>query len=434
MRAAERLVVLVVGIGPAVGYTEITQANIRREILNIYGAFPWSCADPSWTNFTQFCTSTPSTSSATYGPISEWNTASISNFNSIFASSEPGRLCAINVDVSKWNTASVTSMNYFTQGANAFNADVSEWNVASVKDFSNAFTGQWGQGEACTTCPLAHLFNVNIGKWNVASATNMQYMFYHYSEPNMFNQNIGSWNVARVVSFEFMFACLNGYTCNAPKSAPSGQACPMCSNPTQCFNRDIASWNTASVTSLSGIFGSNKIFNQDISKWDVSRVTAGYSLYYGTETSDIDAATKQKIYCAWGTAFRTQNPSWGSPSVCFAATSFLPLNTQVSGGSTLTIFGSAFGGSGAVDMTPSAYVSGQACTTTSWTTATWLVCAAQAPLLAAGALVPPLSQFLAVPTRIALCRCRPRGLGQGRHVHHEPRLLIRRYFAPCVRH
>jgi hypothetical protein len=43
-------------------------------------------------------------------------------------------------------------------------------------------------------------------------------------------------------------------------------------------------------------------------------------------------------------------------------------------------------GFSSIDLSPSAYLSGQPCRTTTWTTATQLVCAAPSPVLATGAL------------------------------------------------
>ncbi len=72
------------------------------------------------------------------------------------------------------------------------------------------------------------------------------------------------------------------------------------------------------------------------------------------------------------------------PTCCSAVpivSSFTPLNAHVSGAYTVTVLGLSFESS---DMTPSAYVSGQPCATTTWTAGTQLVCAAPAPVLAGG--------------------------------------------------
>ena len=65
-----------------------------------------------------------------------------------------------------------------------------------------------------------------------------------------------------------------------------------------------------------------------------------------------------------------------------SVTSFVPLNTQVSGTLTVTILGLGFQSS---DQTPSAYLSGRPCETTAWTTTTHLVCTTQSPVITGGA-------------------------------------------------
>jgi hypothetical protein len=73
-------------------------------------------------------------------------------------------------------------------------------------------------------------------------------------------------------------------------------------------------------------------------------------------------------------------PSPTTPQM--AVSSFVPVNTQVSGATTVTMVGVSFS---SADLTPSAYRSGRPCTTSSWTTVTLLVCTATAPVVASGA-------------------------------------------------
>jgi hypothetical protein len=58
--------------------------------------------------------------------------------------------------------------------------------------------------------------------------------------------------------------------------------------------------------------------------------------------------------------------------------SFIPLNIQVSSSATVTFLGAQFGGS---DLSPSAYIAGQLCQTTTWTQATSLLCTVAAPYI-----------------------------------------------------
>jgi hypothetical protein len=72
-----------------------------------------------------------------------------------------------------------------------------------------------------------------------------------------------------------------------------------------------------------------------------------------------------------------------SGPVAAFATGFSPLNAPASHGPAVTILGAGFGD---VDESPSAYISGQPCATTSWTSATQLVCSVPAPTIVVGAL------------------------------------------------
>ncbi len=91
--------------------------------------------------------------------------------------------------------------------------------------------------------------------------------------------------------------------------------------------------------------------------------------------SALSSCNKGAIYLAWGATLRTAYPTFLSSG---SVSSFYPLNTQVSGAATVTLLGANFQCS---DLSPSAYISGQPCATTAWTTTTQLVCAAPAPVL-----------------------------------------------------
>jgi hypothetical protein len=123
-------------------------------------------------------------------------------------------------------------------------------------------------------------------------------------------------------------------------------------------------------------------FNQDLSAWNVARVSTFANMF--DSATAFSSSNKGLVYCAWGATFRASYPGFSS-GICIFATAFRPLNAPASSGAAVTILGIGFG---AVDASPSAYVSGQPCATTSWTSATQLVCSASAPTVAAGALPP----------------------------------------------
>jgi hypothetical protein len=126
-------------------------------------------------------------------------------------------------------------------------------------------------------------------------------------------------------------------------------------------------------------FNGASAFNQDLSAWNVARVS---TFANSVDATAFSSSNKGLVYCAWGSTFRASDPGFSS-DLCFFATGFWPLNAPASSGAAVTILGTGFG---AVDASPSAYVSGQPCATTSWASATQLVCSASAPTVAAGAL------------------------------------------------
>ncbi len=89
----------------------------------------------------------------------------------------------------------------------------------------------------------------------------------------------------------------------------------------------------------------------------------------------LSSCSKGAIYLAWGATLQAAYPTFLSSG---SVSSFYPLNTQVSGATTVTLLGANFQCN---DLSPSAYISGQPCATTAWTTTTQLVCAAPAPVL-----------------------------------------------------
>jgi hypothetical protein len=132
------------------------------------------------------------------------------------------------------------------------------------------------------------------------------------------------------------------------------------------------------------MFKSATAFNQDLSTWNVARVSCFYQMFDSAKA--FSGCNQRRVFDAWGATFRGAYPTFYyccPGSSCLIATGFLPLNAPSSSGAAITILGTDFG---AVDASPSAYVSGQPCATTSWTTATQLVCSAPASTVADGAL------------------------------------------------
>ena len=119
-------------------------------------------------------------------------------------------------------------------------------------------------------------------------------------------------------------------------------------------------------------------FNANLAAWNVVRVTWFTDAF---DSTALSGCNQNKLYAAWGTTLRAAYPAYAT-AACVAVSSFAPVNIQVSSAATVTISGLGFS---SIDPSPSAYLSGQPCRTTAWTTATQLVCATPSPVLATGA-------------------------------------------------
>ncbi len=169
-------------------------------------------------------------------------------------------------------------------------------------------------------------------------------------------------------------------------------------------------------------FGNASAFDQNLAAWNVVRVTYLTVAFNG---SALSGCNQYKLYAAWGTTFRAAYPAYAT-AICVSSSA--PVNIQVSSAATVTISGLGFS---SIDLSPSAYLSGQPCRTTTWTTATQLVCAAPSPILATGAWLPrPFRPSRGRSTTVGSCRCSTRDVGQGCHNYRVRGLHLRR----CLNH
>ena len=144
----------------------ITQTNIHSAVA------AW-CSDPE-------------NATVTYGAISEWDTAGVTDMSSLFMNQ-----VSFNDDLSKWNTAIVTDMNTMFYGASSFAPlDLTGWDVANVTDMGGMFDG-------------ASAFNADISCWNVSNVTDMDTMFLG---ADGFNRDLSSWKVPRIPSLPLQFS------------------------------------------------------------------------------------------------------------------------------------------------------------------------------------------------------------------------------------
>ncbi len=167
-------------------------------------------------------------------------------------------------------------------------------------------------------------------------------------------------------------------------------------------------------------FSSASPFNQNLAAWNVVRVAYLDNAFSSTALSGCN---QKKLYAAWGTTLRAAFPTYVT-ATCVAVSSFAPVNIQVSSAATVTIKGVGFS---SINLSPSAYLSGQPCRTTTWTSTTQLVCAAPSPVLTTGAWpTRPFRPSRGLLATVGSCRCSTRDVGQGCHNYHVRGLHLRR--------
>ena len=95
----------------------------------------------------------------TYGPISDWCTAGITDMNDLFYDKSN-----FNEPIGDWDTSSVTSMGSMFSGASSFNKPIGNWDTRLVTAMYSMFDG-------------ASSFNQSIETWDTSSVTTMGGMF-----------------------------------------------------------------------------------------------------------------------------------------------------------------------------------------------------------------------------------------------------------------
>ncbi len=76
----------------------------------------------------------PTTATATYGNIGDWNTAAVTSMASLFYKKP-----TFSGDISGWNTAAVSNMASMFNNAATWNQDIVAWNVLRVSNVASAF-------------------------------------------------------------------------------------------------------------------------------------------------------------------------------------------------------------------------------------------------------------------------------------------------------
>ena len=160
----------------------------------------------------------------TYGHISTWDTANVTNMSSLFSSKS-----TFNEDISTWNTSNVTNMDAMFESATNFSGDLSNWNVSKVTSMYQMFMFNTS-------------FNSDLSNWNVSNVKDFGFMFYSTYADLSFS--FSNWNVSNALYMNLMFRNTN-------------------------FNQDISNWDVANVNSFDSMFQNASSFNQDLNSWQV---------------------------------------------------------------------------------------------------------------------------------------------------------------------
>jgi surface protein len=131
---------------------------------------------------------------AKYGPIAYWNTAYVTDMESLFDSWEVDS-ASFNEDLSRWDTSRVTTMVYMFYEAFSFNGDISSWDVSKVRNMGGMFEDVGPSG-----------FNCDLSSWDVSSVTHMGNMF---ENAESFGQTL-CWDTSSLIYSSNMFLNTNG--------------------------------------------------------------------------------------------------------------------------------------------------------------------------------------------------------------------------------
>ena len=179
---------------------------------------------------------------------------------------------AFNQDIGSWNTAQVTDMDSMFYSASAFNQDIGSWNTAKVTNMGYMFYS-------------ASAFNHDISSWTGSAATSAQ--------TDMF---LGA------TAFQAKFSCTDAvtgpaYSCEGPSPIPDASwhtfvaeclaestaiaetgECIVWARSKDVWYGTMPNWDVSLVTDMSGYtgsayqgFGGKSTFNGDISKWNTGK-------------------------------------------------------------------------------------------------------------------------------------------------------------------
>ena len=100
--------------------------------ISIYGYAQTPITDDNIRQAVNDWISTPASTQATYGNISDWDVSQVTDMSNLFKDK-----ATFNDDISAWNVSSVTNMGGMFRVATAFNQDIGSWDVSSVTNMVN---------------------------------------------------------------------------------------------------------------------------------------------------------------------------------------------------------------------------------------------------------------------------------------------------------
>ena len=266
--------------------------------------------------------SSPESTEATYGHISDWDVSLITDMSELFRNK-----VTFNDDIGNWDVSGVTDMNYMFRDADSFNQDLSSWDVSSVTDMSHMFWGAdsfngdisaWDVSDVTNMKLMFRLspFNGDISGWDVSGVTNMNSMFY---QAPSFNQDISGWDVSGATSMSHMFREADSFNQDLSSwdvSSVTNMQAMFDYN--DVFNQDLSGWDVSSVTDMSYMFRSADSFNQDLSSWDVSSVTTFEGMFHQNSLSDENKCAIQTTWSANNNWQYDWTENIGCDGVCFS--------------------------------------------------------------------------------------------------------------------
>ena len=165
--------------------------------------------------------------------LSKFDTSQVDNFSYMFAgcsklTSIGGLNDAVNDDVNNWNTASASKMDFmFAYDANLPSLDLSKFDTSQVDNFSYMFAGC---SKLTSIGGLNDAVNDDVNNWNTASASNMSFMFAYDRALNKLD--LSKFDTSNVTTFNSMF-----YSCDKLDSIIG-----------------LSQWNTEDATDMSSMF------------------------------------------------------------------------------------------------------------------------------------------------------------------------------------